>query len=72
VATRPSEQWSGPWVIWTPKTPIGVPRSRHEGRLEGVGILGKKSVTLEPVAFKKAHFTMIQQQHLITPFANEH
>jgi hypothetical protein len=22
VATRPSKQWSGPWVIWTHKTPL--------------------------------------------------
>jgi hypothetical protein len=55
-----------------PRNTIGVPRSRHEGRLLGVGTLGKKSVTPEPDAFQKAHFTMIQQLHLITPFANEH
>jgi hypothetical protein len=59
-----------PWVIWTPQNPIGVPRSWHEGRLSGVGTLGK--VTLKPDAFQKAHFTMIQQLHLITTFANEH
>jgi hypothetical protein len=55
-----------------PSKPIGVPRSQHEGRLSGVGTLGKKSVTPEPDAFQKAHFTVIQQLHLITPFANEH
>jgi hypothetical protein len=54
-----------------PQNPIGVPRSQHEGRLSGVGTLGKKSVTPEPYAFQKAHFTVIQQMHLITPFANE-
>jgi hypothetical protein len=55
-----------------PQNPIGVPRSRHESRLSGVGTLGKKSVTPELVAFQKAHFTMIQQLHLITLFAYEH
>jgi hypothetical protein len=55
-----------------PQNPIGVPRSWPEGRLSGVGTLGKKSVTPEPDAFQKAHFTVIQQLHLITPFANEH
>jgi hypothetical protein len=55
-----------------PQNPIGVPRSRHEGRLSGVGTMGKKLVTPEPDAFQKAHFTVIQQLHLITPFANEH
>jgi hypothetical protein len=54
------------------QNPIGVPRSRHEGRLLSVGTLGKKSVTLEPDAFQKAHFTVIHQLHLITLFANEH
>jgi hypothetical protein len=54
-----------------PQNPIGVPRSRHEGRLSGVGIMGKRSVTLDADAFQKAHFTVIQQLHLITPFANE-
>jgi hypothetical protein len=52
-----------------PQNPIGVPRTQHEGRLSGVGTMGKKSVTPEPNAFQKSHFTMIQQLHLITPFA---
>jgi hypothetical protein len=30
-----------------PQNPIGVPRSQHEGRLLGVGTMGKKSVTPE-------------------------
>jgi hypothetical protein len=55
-----------------PQNPIGVPRSWHKGRLSGVGIMGKRSVTSDADAFEKAHFTMIQQLHLITPFANEH
>jgi hypothetical protein len=55
-----------------PQNPICVPRSRHEGRLSSVGTMGKKSVTLQPYAFQKAHFTVIQQLHIITPFSNEH
>jgi hypothetical protein len=51
---------------------LGVPRSRHEGRLSGVGTMGKRLVTPDADAFEKAHFTVIQQLHLITPFANEH
>jgi hypothetical protein len=54
-----------------PQNPIGVPRSWHEGRLSGVGTMGKRSVTPDVDAFQKAHFTMIQQLHLITLFANE-
>jgi hypothetical protein len=34
--------------------------------------MGKTSVTPDADAFQKAHFTVIQQLHLITPFANEH
>jgi hypothetical protein len=38
----------------------------------GVGTMGKGSVTPDVDAFQKAHFIVIQQLHLITPFANEH
>jgi hypothetical protein len=55
-----------------PQNPIGVPRSRHECRLSGVGTMGKRLVTPDADAFEKAHFTVIQQLHLITPFANKH
>jgi hypothetical protein len=55
-----------------PQNPIGVPRSWHEGRLSGVETMGKRSVTPGADAFEKAHFTLTQQLHLITPFANEH
>jgi hypothetical protein len=55
-----------------PQNLIGLPRSRHEGRLSGVGTMGKRSITPDADAFQKAHFTMIQQLHLITPFGNEH
>jgi hypothetical protein len=55
-----------------PQNAIGVPRSRHEGRLSGAGTMGKRSVTSDADAFEKAHFTVIQQLQLITPFANDH
>jgi hypothetical protein len=55
-----------------PQNPVGVPRSWHEGRLSGVGTMGKRSVTPDADAFQEAHFTVIQQLHLITPFSNEH
>jgi hypothetical protein len=50
-----------------PQNPNGVSHSRHEGRLSGVGTMGKRSVTSDADAFQKAHFTAIQQLHLITP-----
>jgi hypothetical protein len=72
VTMRTPKQWSGPWVIWIPQNPIDVPCSRHEGRLSSVGTLGKKSVTPKLDAFQKAHFTVIQQLHLITSIVDEH
>jgi hypothetical protein len=63
-------EWAMGYI--NPQNPIGVPRSRHEGRLSGVGTTGKRLVTLGADAFQKAHFTVIQQLHLITPFAHEH
>jgi hypothetical protein len=55
-----------------PQNPIRVPRSWNEGRLSGVGSMGKRSVTPDADAFEKAHFTVTQQLYLITQFANEH
>ena len=72
MAMVPSKQWSRPWVIWTPKNPIGVPHSRHEGRLAGVGTLGKKSITPGQDSFNKAHFIVLQQTDIVTPYVNEH
>jgi hypothetical protein len=63
-------EWAMGYI--NPQNPIGVPRSRHEGRLSGVGTMRKRLVTLDADAFQKAHFTVIQQLHLITPFAHEH
>jgi hypothetical protein len=34
-----------------PQNPIGVPRSRYEGRLSGVGTMGKRSVTPDADSF---------------------
>jgi hypothetical protein len=72
VATRPSKHWSGPWVIWTPKTPLVCLAHGMKVGFQVLGPWGKKSVTPELDAFQNAHFTVIQQLHLITPFANEH
>jgi hypothetical protein len=39
---------------------IGVPKSRHEGRLTGKGIIGKKAITPDPDLFHCAHFHVLQ------------
>jgi hypothetical protein len=63
-------------VVWAmgymdPQNPIGLPRSQNEGSLSGVGTMGKRSFTPDANAFQTAHLIVIQQLHLITPFANE-
>nr|ABF96285.1 transposon protein, putative, CACTA, En/Spm sub-class [Oryza sativa Japonica Group] len=35
---------------------IGLPRSHHEGRLDGVGTIGRKIVRLDRKVYDKAHF----------------
>jgi hypothetical protein len=62
------------WAIgyMDPQNSIGVPRPGHEGRLSDVGTMGRRSVTPDADAFQKAHFTVIQQLHIITPFSNKH
>jgi hypothetical protein len=51
-------EWAMGYV--DPQNPMGVPCSRHEDRLSGVGTLGKKSITPPPKAFRKAHFTVME------------
>ena len=53
--------------------PIGVPLSRHEGRLIGKGTLGRKSVNANDHATSsKAHLTVLQQSALVAPYMEEH
>jgi hypothetical protein len=55
-----------------PRNPIGVPRSQHEGRLVGVGSLGKKLITLDQKAFNQAHFVVLQHTNVVAPYVDEH
>jgi hypothetical protein len=53
--------------------PIGVPVSRHEGRLIGKGTPGKKSINAnDHDSLSKAHFTVVQQSALVAPYIEEH
>ena len=54
-------------------SPIGVPESHHEGRLGGMGTLGKKSMRIKDTeAFRKAHLTVLHQSSLVAPYIEEH
>nr|AAX95013.1 transposon protein, putative, CACTA, En/Spm sub-class [Oryza sativa Japonica Group]ABA95448.1 transposon protein, putative, CACTA, En/Spm sub-class [Oryza sativa Japonica Group] len=49
---------------------IGLPRSHHEGRLDGVGIVGRKIVRLDRKVYDKAHFTVLQHMTEVVPLQN--
>jgi hypothetical protein len=52
---------------------IGVPESRHEGRLSGKGMLGKKSMyCMDGISFTQAHYTVLQSSTLVAPYITEH
>jgi hypothetical protein len=52
--------------------PIGVPMSRHEGRLTRKGTIGKKAITLDPNLFRCAHFHVLQQMFVVSEYLDEH
>ena len=53
--------------------PIGVPQSRHVGRLRGKGTLGKKAtICMDGHSFTKAHYTVLHNSSLVAPYIEEH
>jgi hypothetical protein len=51
---------------------IGVPLSRHEGRLSGKGTLGRKIIrTNDVVSFDKTHYMILQKSSLVGPYIEE-
>ena len=52
---------------------VGVLESRHEGRLRGKGTIGEKSVIVDdPISFRQAQFTVLQQAEGVMPYIDEH
>ncbi|KAK1594919.1 hypothetical protein QYE76_059251 [Lolium multiflorum] len=52
---------------------IGVPESRHEGRLSGKGTLGRKSmICRDGISFTQAHYTVLQSSTLVAPYITDH
>jgi hypothetical protein len=52
--------------------PIGVPKSRHEGRLIGKGAIGEKAITPDPHLFCCAHFYVLQQMSIVSEYLDDH
>nr|GEV27773.1 reverse transcriptase domain-containing protein [Tanacetum cinerariifolium] len=53
-------------------TDIGLPQPRYQGRLEGVGTIGRKDVTPNTEDLEQAHFTVLQNMTCIEPYIQEH
>jgi hypothetical protein len=51
---------------------IGVPMSRHEGRLTRKGTIVKKAITSDPHLFRCAHFHVLQQKCIVSEYLDEH
>ena len=52
---------------------VGVPESRHEGRLRGKGTIGEKSIIVDNhVSFRQAQFAILQQAEGVMPYIDEH
>jgi hypothetical protein len=52
--------------------PIGVTKSRHEGKLTGKGTIGRKAITPYPDLFRCAHFHVLQQITIVSEYLDEH
>ncbi|KAK1558021.1 hypothetical protein QYE76_037318 [Lolium multiflorum] len=53
--------------------PIGLPRSRHEGRLSGKGTIGRKStICMDDHSMTEAHHTVLTNSSLVAPYFEKH
>lgn len=68
--TEEAVEWSMAYL--DPENPIGVAKSRHEGRLAGIGHLGKRTVNPDQDSFRKAHFHVLQHMEVVEPYVMEH
>ncbi|KAL8131239.1 hypothetical protein AgCh_007239 [Apium graveolens] len=52
--------------------PVGIPRSRHEGRLDGQGTVGHTMITLGAKMLDRAHLFVLQHMTEVNPYLQEH
>nr|AAM19042.1 putative transposon [Oryza sativa Japonica Group]ABB47166.1 transposon protein, putative, CACTA, En/Spm sub-class [Oryza sativa Japonica Group] len=52
--------------------PIGVPASRHEGRLSGVGTIGRKRISPDQASYAQAHYAVLQHMAEGGSYFEEH
>ena len=60
------------WAMGTPKTPLVCLIHGMKVGLQVLGPWAKKSITPGQDSFNKAHFIMLQQTDIVTPYVNEH
>ena len=46
--------------------------SQHEGRLQGSETIGERSVRVDVDAFWQAHFIILHQASVVSPYIEEH
>ncbi|XP_078179598.1 uncharacterized protein LOC144573719 [Carex rostrata] len=51
---------------------VGIPKSRHEGRLHGVGTIGSKLIIPDRTIMALAHFHVLQHLTDVHPYLDEH
>ncbi|GJR91574.1 uncharacterized protein Tco_0215585 [Tanacetum coccineum] len=51
---------------------VGIPQSRHEGKLHGEGTLGRQEFSPSIDDLREAHFTVLQHMTCIAPYIYEH
>jgi Domain of unknown function (DUF4218)/Domain of unknown function (DUF4216) len=52
--------------------PVGLPKSRHEGRLEGTGTIGSKTAMPGLHMREKAHLKVLHHLAVVAPYVDEH
>ncbi|XP_056695260.1 uncharacterized protein [Spinacia oleracea] len=52
--------------------PIGLPKSRHEGRLEGKGTIGAKDINVPLEKHMQAHLFVLHQLTEVSPYLEKH
>ena len=61
------------YIQYLGHTGINVPVSWHEGRLQGKGIIGEKRVHAHEFnVLMQAHFTVLQQAQVVSPYVEKH
>lgn len=51
---------------------IGIPKSRHFGRIHGLGMMGAEVLSISRILIEKAHLYVLFNSAIAEPYVNEH